>query len=98
MATGSAKQTIPSITVIAAMMRPSVVTGASSPPPILASMEAAHQIAFGMSPSLSGWTAPSTTCMAAAAASRTPVKMMTQASSARRSLAISRPMVASAGE
>ena len=45
---------IPTITVIAAMMRPSVVSGVNSPPPILASMEAAHHIAFGMSPSLSG--------------------------------------------
>ncbi len=98
MATGNAKQPMPSMTVMAAMMLPSVVMGVISPPPILASIEAAHQMAFGMSPSLSGWRVPSTAYMAAAEARSTPVKMVTQASSARRSLAISRPRVASAGE
>ena len=98
MATGSAKQPMPSMTVSAAMMLPSVVTGTISPPPILASMVAAHHMALGMSPSRSGCTVPSTACMAAAAPSSTPPEMTMQASSARRSLPMTRPMVASAGE
>ena len=57
MATGKAKQKMPSITVIAATMRPGAVSGVISAPPILASMERPTTSLSACRRGLSGWTA-----------------------------------------
>ena len=98
MATGSAKQPMPSMTVMAAMMLPERGDRRDLAAADLGQHRGGPPDGLGHVAELVGLDVPSTAYMAAAAASRTPVKMMTQASSERRSAAIRRPSVASAGE
>jgi hypothetical protein len=68
-----------------AKMRPSVVTGTTSPYPIVPRVTIAHHSASGIVPNRSGCAVRSARCINAAAISAVPSKMTKQPPSARRS-------------